>query len=315
MSSDHPDSSSSAIPAPLRPPASLVVASIVVMLAGATIISVAMVGLELLWPSSLCILMLLTLGIGLAIMLGQYFGTFRGSPRGARYATIGSFTCFFLIHAPVLILRKYTVDWTQPDASVTSLEESLLVVPIMVIASLTCGWINGRWAWKLWKHSQDHPPQSRSISLREVLAFCAVMGVLMIPTSYRASVNRSLYQANIAVDDAPIALPTGAQAIEYERQRDGRILVSFEIDETSFRQWLVSSDSDVHKHGGTLEEITSPLNVHRPDPSRIPLPISEGNTSVSQGLSVYWQTETLHHAITYDRATNTAYYQELMILE
>lgn len=315
MDAPHSDPSPTPEPAPLRPSVGLIVVSVIVLLIGAAIISVAMAGLELLWPSALSYTMLLMLGIGLATMLGQYFGTFRNSPHGARFATIGSLGGPAVLYVALLILRVYSVDWTRPDASVTSPEEHLLIWPSIAIASLTCGWFNGRWAWKLAKHAGNEPPRLLTISLREIMVFCAVVGLLMIPASYRASVNPSLYRANVSVPDAPIAVPPGAQAIEYERQRDGRILVSYKIDEAAFRQWITSEDSDVHHYGGLWEEIASPLNVHRPDPSRIPLPISEGNHQVNKGLAVYWKTETLHHTITYDRDAETAFYQELAISE
>ncbi|WP_207398064.1 hypothetical protein [Bremerella alba] len=313
MDLEHQNTQSPSEPDRPSPSVLLIVVSVVVVLVSATTVSVAMVGIELLWPDTLIFPMLLTLGIGLATMVGQYLGTVRGRAGGARYATIGSLGCFAVLYVSLLVMRIYSVDWTQPNASVTSPEENWLAWPIIAIASLTCGWCNGRWTWQLMKYAQEHPPRPLSITLRELITFCAVLGLLMIPASYRASVNPSLYRANVAVEDAPIPVPESAEAIQYERERDGRTLVSYEIDEPSFRKWLAQSDSVVLQHGGFWEEITSPLNVHRPDPSLIPLPISDGNHHVTKGLAVYWKTDTLHHVITYDRATGTAFYQERAI--
>ncbi|PQO33415.1 hypothetical protein C5Y96_11255 [Blastopirellula marina] len=303
-------------PAPLRPSVALIVISVINMVIAAVAASVSMVVLELLWPHSLSYNALLLLAWALLTIIAQYLGTFHQNSHGAWLSVWGSSLCCAMLHLAIVILHLIDIDSNEPiSTEIWGREQSVVwtIIGMLTIASL---WFNGRWAWKLKKFSEQNPTKKRLVvSLREIMALCVVLGLIMIPATYRAHANQSVYRANVAVADAPFSVPDAAQAITYERDRSGLLLASYEMQEAPFRAWLSNHDSVVSKNDGRWEELASAVNATSPSPNRLPWILSYGNEMIADGFRVIWQADGLYHFIIYDRTIGVAYYEQQPIPE
>jgi len=317
MDPDQSDQLEASESAPLRPSILLIVVSIINIIVGALAASVALVVLELLWPHSLSYTSLLLFAWALITIIGQYLGTFRRNIQGAWLSASGSPLCCAMLYFSLFILQFFTTDLSDISPSGIWGEEKLFVSIAMGIFSIASLWLNGRWAWKLKQHADGKPSwKPISISLREILALCVVLGLIMIPATLRAHANQSLYRANVSQAEAPFPVPTTAKAIIYERNREGLLLGSYEIEEAPFRRWLSRSDSEMSKHDARWHEIgKTPLTATSPTPDRLPWSLSYGNEIVADGFRVIWQADGRHHVIIYDRDAKKAYYEQLLISE
>ncbi|WP_144972622.1 hypothetical protein [Bremerella volcania] len=317
MNSDHPDDFQTPEPAPLRPSWLLVALSILNIAAGAVTASIALVGLELLWPNPIGYSLLLILLIGLVTMVGQYFGTFRGSYHAAFLAAGASGGCYSMSYLAIVIHRIIS-DLNSPATAGSGLSHQQSVVwPAIFVVTMGSLWLNGRWGWQLKRRNdQTAGPTRLSISLREMFAFCFLLGLIILPASIQAHRNQSIYRANVAAADAPFPVPDQAEAIQYQRDRHGLIIGSYEVDEQELRSWLDVQAFKMSTGGARLQEITAgPILVTPPDPTQTPFLVPYGTHRVTKGLRAYWHVDDLYHMLTYDRATGVAYYQELAIPE
>lgn len=316
MVTQQNDSSQPSEAVPLRPSIPLIVVSILNMLIGAVAASVSLVVLELLWPHSLSYTSLLLLAWALITIIGQYLGTFHGNMQGAWFSNFGSPLCCLLLYLSVVILRFFTTDFVDQSPTEILGGRQLYLWILVGILSMTSMVLNGRWAWKL-KHQAGGKVSWKpiSISLREILTLCVLLGLIMIPATYRAHKNRSLYRADVAKADAPFAVPESAKAITYERDRSGLLLATYVIDETPYRQWLSRSDSEASQHAARWHELDVALDATAPSPDRLPWSLSYGNEIVNDGFRLIWQADGLSHIIIYDRDKKLAYYQQYALSE
>lgn len=304
---------------PLRPSIGLIVVSILNMIVGMVAASVSLVMLELLWLHSLSYTSLLMFAWALITIIGQYLGTFRGNFQGASFSASGSVICCVLLYFSFFIGQFFTTDFINKSPSELWGSRQPYVwigIGLWGIASL---WFNLWWAKKIQKSSgkqgREVPWTPISVSLKEILALCLVLGIIMVPATLRAHANPSTYRADIATANAPIAVPGSAQAITYQRSRDGLLLVSYEIEEAPFREWLSRNESEATQHGARWHELTSPVNATSPSADRLPWVLSHGNEIVRDGFRVIWQADGLHHVIIYDRDAEKVYYEQLLISE
>ncbi len=304
---------------PLRPSIPLIVVSILNMIVGMVAASVSLVMLELLWPHSLSYTSLLMFAWALITIIGQYLGTFRGNFQGASFSASGSVICCMLLYFSFVFSQFFTTDFmNKSNSELWGSRSPYVWIGIGLWGIISLGF-NIWWAKKIQKRSgkqgREVPWTPISISLKEILALCLVLGIIMVPATLRAHANPSTYRADVAASDAPIPVPESAQAITYERNREGLLLVSFEIEEAPFRQWLSRTESQATQHGARWHELDLPLDATSPSPNRLPWSLSYGNEIVRDGFRVIWQAGGLHHVVIYDRDAEIVYYQQIFIRE
>ncbi|MEW4566039.1 hypothetical protein AB1K70_26215 [Bremerella sp. JC770] len=318
MSTPHDDSVSSPsaddAQTPLRPSWLLVGISLFNMAAGVVTASISLVGLELLWPNPISYSLLLVFGIGLVTIAGQYAGTFRGNIHGALLAAGASSGCYSMSYLAIVIHSLVSGLGPQAvDASGLSRYQSVIWPAIMVVTLMSL-WLNGRWAWKLKKRNEQNASPTRlSISLREMFAFCFLLGLILLPASFLSQQDQSLYRAEVTAAEAPFPVPDAAQAIQYQRGRTGLIVGSYEVDEETLRRWLDIHAAENLLEGYHLKDIaTGPIPVTPPDPAQTPLLVPYAAHTVNRGMQAYWHVGDLYHFVTYDRDTGIAYYEEVI---
>ncbi|MFN3148563.1 hypothetical protein [Bremerella sp.] len=303
-------------PAPLRPSALLIVVSVINMVVGVAAAAMALVVLELLWPHSLSYSSILLLGWALITIVGQYLGTFRQNAKGAWLSAIGSAICGMMLYLSVVILRIFTTDLTTVTPTEILGDERKVVWIAIGTLTVTSLWFNGQWAVQLKRRAATQQSwKPISISLREILAACVLLGIIMVPASYRAQSNPSTFRAEVTASEAPFPLPKSVQSITYQRDRNGLLLASYEVDEADFRQWLSRKDSPWFQQGQRWKEITTSVNVTPPQKDRLPWSLNEHTERVDKGFQAYWQADGIDHILTYNRMTGTAYYEQTLIPE
>lgn len=302
-------------PAPLRPSVGLIVMSLMNIAAGAVTASIALMGLELLWPNPIAYNLLIFLLAGLAVMVAQYLGTFRLSPMGAHLAAFTSSGCY-TVTCGMLMIYGVISDLNDRDSMWFRLQDYQWVVwPTIAVITIASMWLNVRWGWKLKKRNQEiGTPPRIAISLREVFAFCFLLGLIMLPASLQAHRNQSMYRADVAAADAPFLVPSQATSINYQRDRYGLITGSYKIDEQILRDWLDMLTTQLPTDNvRTLEINAGPVSVFLPDPAQTPYMVPYSTHTVSKGLEAYWRIDQLFYTVTYDRESGTAYYTEMVV--
>ncbi|MBI1248822.1 hypothetical protein GC197_13400 [bacterium] len=186
-----------------------------------------------------------------------------------------------------------------------------MIWAIVIVMGCVSAGLNFWWFEKLQIHAKAHPlPTKFSIALWEVLTFVGLLGLIMLPTVYRAQANQAIYRENVAVADAPFAVPDRAEAICYQRSRTGLILASYEISETDFKSWLSEHDSELRKGGGWSNDFQMPVDVDLPDAGLRPFRSRPRDHSVTDGIIVRWSLGKVDFTITFDRIEGIAFYEE-----
>ena len=300
---------------PPKPSWPLIVFSVINTLLAAAAVSLALLGFESAWPNSLSYFMLQTIVFGVLLIGTQYWGTFRASAGAALGAVVMTEFCYcwFWISYFAKHLVEKVVSGSSPEMLSWGINWSLILI---VATTSPFVILNGVWYWKLNKHAKNYPrPRDFSISIREVLVFCSLMGLIILPTAYQSQANQSTYRENIAAAAATFPIPAQAKAIRYQRLRDGSILASYEIDEVGLRRWLSQPESELRKNKGRWGEIMTPVVIYLPDPDLNPLLKELNNCTVSNGIRCYWDLSGVRYLITYDRSHGLAFYQEISVSE
>lgn len=315
MESNASESKRPSQTAELKKSGVLILFSLINMFAGAVTASVALVGLEMLWPNPISYSLLLVLLLGFTAMIGQYAGTFRESYHGAYLAAAASSACYSMTYLAIIIRQVVSTDYAQPFSNSGPMEFQSFAWPTIVVVSLVSIWLNGSRAVKLKKRNEQiERPNRLSISLREVLGFSFLLGLIILPASFQAQANQSMYRANVTASEAPFPVPDTAEAIQFQRDRNGLILGSYEITEEELRKWHSEQDWDMASDRPSEQEIiVGPVEVSPPDPTQTPFLVPYKTHRVMHGFQVYLRTEALIHCITYDRAAGIAYYEEIAV--
>lgn len=306
------DTPTEMIAAPPRPSRLLISVSLLNMAIGGITAGVGAVGVELVWPTSpFTAIFIGTFLFGLVTIIAQYLGTFHGSRFGAGAALSGGFLCckyLFIagVISPFLLALGGPGQFPEPP----SFSHAAAILALAGIVGLTIAGFNWWWISKLNAYVKACPERPRlSFSLREILAFCILVAIIIAPATYRAHTNPSLYLSDVSAADVPLSLPDEAQHIDYQRTRHDISRAKFQIAEAPLRKWL---NANKRGDGLRIQEFAKPVDVDLPERTQTLL----GTThSVAKGFRAIWNGDHVYYFLVYDRPQSTAYYFELAYLD
>ncbi|PQO33413.1 hypothetical protein C5Y96_11245 [Blastopirellula marina] len=246
--------------------------------------------------------------VGLTLIVTHYWGLFHRRPTWLLVATIATIPAFVYVgrSLPAVIeslfeLPEVVVWYFLPVVSFTA----------ALGLALPCVWETAHWQMVLKKaEDRGHSPSGfQAISLKEMLAAVAIIGLIIAPTSFAIQSDPFLYLEDVPTTAAPVSLPPEGTNMRFHRNAYGVILASFQVKEEDLLKWIEERKQVPGNLGFRPRPMPVGYSVMLPSGYKNGI-VQHEFVEFDDAYHIYWDNNGWRHEVSYSPSHQTAIYIE-----